>query len=127
MSHIHELIDWTVVAYVVHGEKVLMVYHRELQKWLPLGGHIELNEDPDEALMREVQEESGIEEIEVLAAKPTVEGDTSERKFLYTPAYMDIIRSTIDIGTLDWYIFSAREPMRFGSQRVSMRESAGLL
>ncbi|KKW08407.1 MAG: NUDIX hydrolase [Parcubacteria group bacterium GW2011_GWA1_49_26] len=111
MSHIHELIDWTVVAYVVHGEKVLMVYHRELQKWLPLGGHIELNEDPDEALMREV----------------TVEGDTSERKFLYTPAYMDIIRSTIDIGTLDWYIFSAREPMRFGSQRVSMRESAGLL
>jgi len=90
MSHIHELIDWTIVAYVVHERKVLFVFHKKLQKWLPLGGHIELNEDPDEALVREVKEESGIEAIEVLATKPDIEVDASERKFLYTPAYIDI-------------------------------------
>lgn len=88
MPHIHELIDWTIVAYVVHGNKVLFVFHKELQKWLPLGGHIELDEDPDKALVREVKEESGIEEFEVLASKPSIE--TPECKFLYTPAYMDI-------------------------------------
>lgn len=89
MPHIHELIDWTVVAYVVHKNKVLFVFHKELQKWLPLGGHIELDEDPDQALVREVKEESGIEEIEVLAPRITIE-KAPERKFLYTPAYVDI-------------------------------------
>lgn len=88
MSHIHELIDWTVVAYVVHEGKVLFVYHKELQKWLPLGGHIELDEDPDEALVREVREESGIEDFEVLSSKPGIEAP--ERKLLYVPAYMDV-------------------------------------
>ncbi|MDP4007282.1 MAG: NUDIX domain-containing protein [bacterium] len=90
MSHIHEKIDWTIVAYVVHEKKVLFIYHKELQKWLPLGGHIELDEDPDEALLREVKEESGIEDVEVLASKPTLTVDAAERKLLYTPSYMDI-------------------------------------
>lgn len=88
MPHIHELIDWTIVAYVVHKKKVLFVYHKQLQKWLPLGGHIELNEDPDEALVREVREESGIEDFEVLSSKPNI--DAPERKLLYAPTYMDI-------------------------------------
>jgi len=90
MPHIHERIDWTVVAYLVYQNKVLFVFHKELQKWLPLGGHIELDEDPDEALVREVKEESGIEDIEVLAIRPNIRVDASERKFLYTPSYMDI-------------------------------------
>ncbi|MDP4007393.1 MAG: NUDIX domain-containing protein [bacterium] len=88
MAHIHELIDWTIVAYVIYGKKALFVFHKELQKWLPLGGHIELNEDPDEALAREVKEESGIEEFEVLSEKPIM--NAPERKVLYTPSYMDI-------------------------------------
>jgi 8-oxo-dGTP diphosphatase len=90
MPHIHELIDWTVVAYIVHEKKVLFVFHKALQKWLPLGGHIELDEDPDEALLREVKEESGIEDVEVLATRPNITVDASERKFLYTPSFMDI-------------------------------------
>ncbi|TSC56583.1 MAG: NUDIX hydrolase [Parcubacteria group bacterium Greene0714_21] len=90
MPHIHESIDWTVVAYVVYQNKVLFVFHKELQKWLPLGGHIELSEDPDQALVREVEEESGIQELEVLATKPDIKVDAVERKFLYTPAYVDI-------------------------------------
>ena len=88
MPHIHQFIDWTIVAYVVHGRRVLFIFHKELKKWLPLGGHIELNEDPDEALVREVQEESGLEAFEVLAPKLSIEAQ--ERKFLYTPAYVDI-------------------------------------
>ncbi|OHA66876.1 MAG: hypothetical protein A3C82_03015 [Candidatus Wildermuthbacteria bacterium RIFCSPHIGHO2_02_FULL_47_12] len=90
MPHIHERIDWTVVAYIVYEKKVLFVFHKALQKWLPLGGHIELDEDPDEALAREVKEESRIEDIEVLATRPSIKVDASERKFLYTPSYMDI-------------------------------------
>jgi ADP-ribose pyrophosphatase YjhB (NUDIX family) len=33
---------------------VLLVYHRKLAMWLPPGGHVEPNELPDDAAVREV-------------------------------------------------------------------------
>lgn len=87
MPHIHDLIDFVVSVYIVYENKVLLIYHRQLNKWLPIGGHIELNEDPDEALFREVKEECGLE-IEVLADKPTI--NSGGTKFLYTPLFLDI-------------------------------------
>ncbi|MFH1207844.1 MAG: NUDIX domain-containing protein [Patescibacteria group bacterium] len=87
MPHIHDLIDFTVVAYIVYGDKVLMIHHKKLNKWLPIGGHIELDEDPDEALFREIKEESGLE-VEIFGKKSPVmmEG----KKYLYPPEYMDL-------------------------------------
>ena len=61
MAHIHEKIDFTVAIFVVQDGRVLLVHHRKLNKWLPLGGHIELDEDPEEAALREAQEESGFD------------------------------------------------------------------
>jgi 8-oxo-dGTP pyrophosphatase MutT (NUDIX family) len=51
---------FTVAVFVVHDGRVLLHYHRKLGKWLPPGGHIEANELPDEAAVREVIEETGI-------------------------------------------------------------------
>src|SRR5437660_12433601 len=51
---------FTVAVFVVHHERVLLHYHRKLGKWLPPGGHIEDNELPDDAAVREVLEETGI-------------------------------------------------------------------
>jgi 8-oxo-dGTP pyrophosphatase MutT (NUDIX family) len=87
MAHIHDLIDFVVSAYIIYKDKVLLIHHKQLNKWLPIGGHIELNEDPEEALFREVKEECGLE-IEVIADKPAIE--SSGTKFLYTPAFLDI-------------------------------------
>ena len=56
MAHIHEKIDFTVAIFVVHDEKILLIHHRKLDKWLPLGGHIELDEDPEQAALREARE-----------------------------------------------------------------------
>jgi 8-oxo-dGTP pyrophosphatase MutT (NUDIX family) len=36
------------------------VYHRKLAMWLPPGGHIEPDELPDDAAVREVREETGV-------------------------------------------------------------------
>ena len=52
--------DFTVAVFVVHGGRVLLHLHPKLGKWLPPGGHIEPNELPDEAALREVAEESGL-------------------------------------------------------------------
>jgi 8-oxo-dGTP pyrophosphatase MutT (NUDIX family) len=51
---------FTVAVFVVWEEKVLLHLHRKLGMWLPPGGHIEKNELPDEAAVREVLEETGI-------------------------------------------------------------------
>lgn len=88
MSHIHELYDFVVVVYIVHDNKVLLVNHPRYQKWLAIGGHIDLDEDPIAALHREVQEESGLS-VNILGTAPIINnGDT---KPFIAPRYTEII------------------------------------
>lgn len=88
MSHIHKEYDFTVGAFIVYEGKVLLVNHPRYGKWLPPGGHIELDEDPDEALFREIKEETGLENVEILSSKP--EFKDPGRKALYAPSYLDV-------------------------------------
>lgn len=55
--------DFTVATFVLHQGKVLLLWHKKLQMWLPPGGHIEPGELPDEAAVREVKEESGLDVV----------------------------------------------------------------
>jgi 8-oxo-dGTP pyrophosphatase MutT (NUDIX family) len=102
MAHIHEKIDFTVAIFVVHERRVLLIHHRKLDKWLPLGGHIELEEDPEQAALREAREESGFE-VELLGERPpTTEPGT---RALIAPRYLDIHRISEThehIGMIYW-------------------------
>lgn len=91
MSHIHKLIDFTVGAFIVFKSKVLLVNHKELKLWLPPGGHIELDEDPEQALIREIEEETGLKksQIDIMSEKPRIRNDSS-RKMLLPPKWLDI-------------------------------------
>jgi 8-oxo-dGTP diphosphatase len=62
MPHIHELYDFTTSAFILHPTepKLCLHFHKKLQCWLQPGGHIELDEDPAEALERELKEETGL-------------------------------------------------------------------
>lgn len=53
--------QFTATVYVLKDDKVLLHRHRKQGKYLPPGGHIEENETPVEAAIREVKEESGID------------------------------------------------------------------
>ncbi len=61
MAHLNKKIDFTVCIYIVHANKILLHKHKKLDIWLPPGGHIELDEDPDEAAIREAKEETGLD------------------------------------------------------------------
>jgi ADP-ribose pyrophosphatase YjhB (NUDIX family) len=60
--------DFTATTFVVHEGSTLLLLHRKLGKWFPPGGHIEPHELPDQAAIREVREESGLE-IELLTER----------------------------------------------------------
>lgn len=57
--------DFTATTFVVHEGRTLLLHHRKLNKWFPPGGHIDPHELPNEAALREVREESGLE-VELL-------------------------------------------------------------
>jgi 8-oxo-dGTP pyrophosphatase MutT (NUDIX family) len=102
MAHIHEKIDFTVAIFVVHGGKILLIHHRKLDKWLPLGGHIELDEDPERAALREAKEESGLD-VELLGERPPTTGPGT--RALIAPRFLDIhrINETHEhIGMIYW-------------------------
>ena len=61
MPHIHNKIDFTVEVFVVHNDRVLLRKHDKYNIQLSVGGHIELDEDPNQSAVREVREEVGLE------------------------------------------------------------------
>ncbi len=93
MPHIHKDIDLVASIYIVYENKVLLVFHKKLQSWLPIGGHVELHEDTEEALVREIQEECGLDVTLLSPPWPQVPGVT-DIKFLPVPAYFDIHKIT---------------------------------
>ena len=56
---------FTATGFVVHRDSIALHWHRKVKAWLPPGGHIEANEDPAQAVLREVLEETGVE-VEVV-------------------------------------------------------------
>ena len=52
---------FTATGIILHNRRALLIEHAKLGWWLPPGGHLEPNEDPVQAVLREVAEETGLE------------------------------------------------------------------
>jgi 8-oxo-dGTP pyrophosphatase MutT (NUDIX family) len=60
--------DFTATAFVYWQGTTLLHKHKKIGIWLPCGGHIDPHELPDDAAIREVYEESGVE-IELIGER----------------------------------------------------------
>ena len=61
---------FTATGFVVYEDATLLHWHPKVKMWLPPGGHIEANEDPVQAVLREVEEETGVKAVVVPTGTP---------------------------------------------------------
>ena len=101
---------FTVAVFVVHDGCVLLHFHRKLGKWLPPGGHVEDNELPDDAALREVLEETGLE-AQIVKPLDTIEyffraGDTLIHKkvdfYLMTHTGGELKPQLSEVDDVEW-------------------------
>lgn len=57
---------FVATGYVVYESRTLLLLHKKLGLWLPPGGHIDEGELPEDAALREIREETGLE-VELLS------------------------------------------------------------
>ena len=91
MPHIHDKIDFTVEVFVIYRNKVLLRKHDKYGIWLSVGGHVELDEDPNRAALREVKEEVGLE-VQLHCDNPYSLTKREGYKELIPPQFMNIHR-----------------------------------
>lgn len=81
-------------VYIITQEqpsRVLLLHHKKLNKWLPPGGHQERHENPYEAAIREVKEETGIDISNNLSTPQSLDA-----RVLSLPLPMFILEEKID-------------------------------
>jgi 8-oxo-dGTP pyrophosphatase MutT (NUDIX family) len=92
VAHTHNKLCLTVVIFLTCKEKVLLANHPAYNTWLPIGGHIEHGEDTDEALYREIKEETRLEtsDVKIWSDKPDFSDTTSNKRLsLHAPIFVD--------------------------------------
>ncbi|MEF8773729.1 MAG: NUDIX domain-containing protein [Halobacteriales archaeon] len=66
---------FTASVHVVHGGETLLHDHKRLDLWLPPGGHLDRDELPHEAAVREAREETGLA-LELVAGREEIRSET---------------------------------------------------
>ena len=84
---------FTATGFVVHDDSIALHWHLKVKAWLPPGGHIEENEDPVQAVLREIEEESGLK----AAVVPTTPGLDLDYPSSVAPPFTIMIEDIHDL------------------------------
>jgi len=91
-------------GYFVKDGKVLLMHHVKFNKWVPPGGHIEVDETPDQALKREWAEEVGLD-IEVLPAYPSAFAGDANATPIPMPFHIDLEREGFEVPHIGHFFY----------------------
>lgn len=72
----------TASAHLIYQEKILLIKHKKIKKWLSPGGHVDENELPHLAAVREFLEETGLR-VKVYSAYPQLANSTTDQDFFH--------------------------------------------
>lgn len=101
----------STLCYVLRGDEVLMLHRVKKKndinkdKWIGIGGKFEGEESPDECLLREAKEETGLT-LTSWRCRGVVtflsEGDEGEYMYLFTADGFEGEQNSCDEGDLQW-------------------------
>lgn len=74
----------TATVYIINSNKVLLHQHKKYHTWFPVGGHVEADEFPHQAAIREAKEEAGLD-IELLKTEIAPEIDIARVERIPAP------------------------------------------
>jgi ADP-ribose pyrophosphatase YjhB (NUDIX family) len=116
--------DFTVATFVIHERRVLLLWHPKLAMWLPPGGHIDPHELPDEAAVREVEEETGL--VVLLTGQPALTlDDPAAPRQLIRPEGIQLEQITPTHQHIDLIYFARPAPGAGTTPRFEAGISAG--
>ena len=67
---------FTATTFIVYKDKTLLHLHKTLNMWLPPGGHIDRDELPHIAALREIKEETGLD-VELIHDEPSIKSENA--------------------------------------------------
>jgi 8-oxo-dGTP pyrophosphatase MutT (NUDIX family) len=79
--------DLAASVLIVDRGRVLFAKHRKIGQWVPIGGHVEPGELPEDAAVREAFEECGLR-LQLHGERQL--GDSEHYRCLLKPAFMDL-------------------------------------
>lgn len=81
---------FTATAFVIDSKnRVLLLWHKRLKRWMPPGGHVDENETPEDAAKRECKEETNLDVEIVGESSPDLfTGNPHEGRMLKKPIAM---------------------------------------
>lgn len=122
MPHIHEKVDFVADVYIVHNGRVLLRKHDKYKVWLPVGGHIELDEDPNQAALREAKEEVNLD-VTIVPEHPVhvFDGTPKGGKELIPPRFLNRhrINETHEHISLAYFATTESDKIEQGQVEIS--------
>ena len=113
-------IDLVVAGLIINQDKVLLIHHSKLDKWIPPGGHIDPNETPDTALKREIKEELDLE-IEILNRNDIpFDGNITEQ--LALPFYVNVHNVGDHEHCCFFYLCTPKNPEKLAINEKELRD-----
>ena len=91
-------------GYLIKDEKVFLAHHKKFNKWTPPGGHIESNETPDQAVVREWKEELGLNVCVLPAHESAFSGD-SNATIIPMPFHIDLEHEGFDVPHIGYFFY----------------------
>ena len=120
MPHINYAVDMTVEVFIIHENKVLLRKHDKYGIWLSVGGHIEPDEDPNQAALREVQEEVGLK-VELVPTTKVLDIELDRYKHIIPPAFINRhrINQNHEHVTLNYFAKAESDKVQQGDKEIS--------